>query len=326
MTSTDTTHGAFAEQLLTSCRGLFSTILLADAGSEGTWNARLDTLRKHSLLTVKMPSPIQPKPIEIDQDRLATDSLYRKRIGKKLAAPRPSPWTYVNLRVDRMRFLDDDAYRTEVCNYVAARWAEKLLTSDHVEQLVVLKLTRAQLLHCLDHLGLHQISSSNLQDVVMRQMAEELVDKNPRFLAIQADLKAACQKVREETMTAVRAETAKFRLERLQEIDAAKLQLDKRCAEALESIRERLAASSDGSAQELAASSEPVDPEVEWQQSLAEHARAYKEANKWSPGARLLVTLASVAVAGAITLFAEVDGVSLAELIFGGSSDSQPAD
>jgi hypothetical protein len=43
-----------------------------------------------------------------------------------------------------------------------------------------------------------------------------------------------------------------------------------------------------------------------------------REANRWSPAARLLVAVASVAAAAALIMFAEVDGTSLAELFFGG--------
>lgn len=319
MNSTDTTNqGAFAERLLTSCRGLFSTILLADASSDGTWSARLETLRKHGLLTVRLPSPIQPKPIEVDQSRLETDSRYRKRVAKKLAAPRPGKWTYVTLRVDRERFQTDETYRGELCHYVAARWIENLVSSDAVEQLVLLKLNEKHLAHLLSQLGPHQISAANVQKYIMRQTAEELIDSNPKFLAIQAELRAACAKVREETMESVRKITDEVRAKHLREMDAADVELQKRCDEAIERIRERVQASAQRSAAVLGESKKAVDPETEWRESLAAREKAWKEANRWSPTTRWLVTIASLAVAGTLLMFGEVDGVSLADLLFGG--------
>jgi hypothetical protein len=320
--STDTTKGAFAERLLTSCRGLFSTILLADAGSDGTWSARLETLRKHGLLTVRMPSPFKPTPVEIDQSKM-DDSRYRKRIAKKLAAPRPSRWTFINLRVDRERFQSDETYRSELCHYFAARWVENLLDSDAVEQLVLVNLNANQLGKVLTQLGPHQISPAALQQYIIRNLAEELVDSNPRFLAIEAELKAACAKVRDETMAAVRKITDDIRAQHLREMDAAAVELNARCDEAIARIRERVQASAARSAEALAEaeSKEDVDPEVEWQQSVAARERALREANRWSPAARLLVTVASVAAAAALIMFAEVDGTSLAELFFGGEGN-----
>lgn len=324
MNSTDTTnHGAFAEQLLTSCRGLFSTILLADAGCDETWTARLETMRKHGLLTVRLPSPFQPQPIEIDQSRLDSDSRYRKRVAKKLAAPRPSKWTYVNLSVDRARFQADETYRSELCHYFAARWIESLVTSDAVERLVLLKLSPEQLRYCLSELGPHQLSATTVQQYVLRHLAEELVDNNPRFHAIQGELKAACAKVRHETMESVRKITDEFRAERLREMDAADAEVRKRFDDAIEGIRERIRANAERSAAALAESTTTVDPETEWRESLAARERAFKEANRWSPTTRWLVTLAVAALAGTFVMFGEVNGVSVTDLLFG-SSDTMP--
>lgn len=314
--STDTTkNGAFAERLLTSCRGLFSTILLADAGSDGTWAMRLETLRKHGLLTVRMPSPFKPKPVEIDQTKM-DDPRYRQRMAKKLATPRPSRWTFINLRIDRERFQLDETYRNDLCHYFAARWVENLLNSDAVEQLVLLNLNANQLGNVLTRLGPHQVSPASLQQYIIRNLAEELVNANPRFLAIQAELKAACAKVRDETMAAVHQITDDIRKQHRREMDASAVELNARCDEAIARIRDRVQASAQQSAAAVAHAG--VAPEVDWQQSVAARERAFREANRISPAARWLIAIASVAAAAALMMFAEVDGTSLAELFFGG--------
>lgn len=314
MNSTDTSAtGAFAEQLVNVFRGAFSRMLLSDATNQSVWASRLESLRKHGLLTVRLPSPFRRPVVEIDQSRLETDHLYRRRIAKQLAKPRPSLWNYVNLQVDRLRFQSDEAYREAVCDYVTTLWVRNLITSDEVERLVLLKAAPAYLGDYLDQFGPHQIDVGHIKNWALRRLCEDLIDQNPSYQALEAEFRETCRLVREETMADIRATLERHHLERLQKLDAIQANFDERCAEIVQEAGEGARAASERSATVLKL---PDDPETEWREALARHEREWREANKWSPFTRVLVTVASLAVVAVVVLFAEVDGVSLAKLIF----------
>lgn len=208
----------FANELLAVVYTAMSDLVRRDAQTPEAWKNRADRIKIHGLLNFKTPSRHKPKEIVMDAERL-DDPRYRRSMVRKLQAPRPGKWNYHNIEVDRNRLLTDETYFADMVKVMSYRWLEALLPiNDATDALVLLKLDMASLEFCMDKLGPHQISSWLVAGVMLRNMAEELVDNNPRYLAAVASIREAAADarktlveamavIREDVLSTHRAET-----------------------------------------------------------------------------------------------------------------------
>lgn len=208
----------FANELLAVVYTAMSDLVRRDAQTPEAWKNRADRIKIHGLLNFKTPSRHKPKEIVMDAERL-DDPRYRRSMVRKLQAPRPGKWNYHNIEVDRNRLLTDETYFADMVKVMSYRWLEALLPiSDATDAVILLKLDMASLEFCMDKLGPHQVSSWLVAGVMLRNMAEELVDNNPRYLAAVASIRETAAEarktlveamavIREDVLSTHRAET-----------------------------------------------------------------------------------------------------------------------
>lgn len=207
-----------AEAVLDLSHRLFVEVLTNASKSDSLWKHRIETFERINLLDFVTPSPIKPKPIEFDESRL-DDVRYRRMLVRKLQAPRPSKWARHKLPIYKDR-IDDPEYRDQIAKVLAYKWVSVLQPFDGVSNpFPLLKVDVKELELLLDHARLNTISAEWCTAVLMKSLAERLVEENPRYKAIEAEMRRKGAEVRadlqkslkvigDETMAATRQSLA----------------------------------------------------------------------------------------------------------------------
>ncbi len=215
------TIARFEDRLHGLCLDAFRLIVATAAACDKTWKLRLDTWNRHGLLAFVMPNPVKAPPIEIDNERLE-DPVYRRRLARKLARPRPGKTVCARVTVDRERLLADDAYLNDICKLLAYRFAGNLLpVEENKDRLVLLKMDADFICTILEKLGPHEIDARRVAAVWMRRTAEELVDRHPLMIENcrkiaevaaneRAKMAAFCKELAERTMADFNEATRKI--------------------------------------------------------------------------------------------------------------------
>ena len=317
MTSPTVAMDRYAEDLHDRFITLFEIVLENASQSEALWKHRVETFNRVGLLEFVVPSKIERKPLNIDEARLEDDIPYRRMIIRKLKAPRPSKWTRHKLILDRAK-VDDDEYRNNIAKVLSFKWVEKLYPIEGGEHLLAIFQANANdLEQMLDHGKLNTIGAKWCSDFLLRQLAYELIEKNEKFIEIEArirevgkaareELAASLAKLHEETMA-----SANVALNRI--LDDTNRKLD----HALAGIQANLRKSQERSQAALA--EHGIDPKEDREETFRKAVLAREAAMKVERKAawrakpfwvRMLPPLAIIALAFVLFFHLEVAGVT----------------
>lgn len=305
-----------AEAVLDLSHRHFVEVLLNASKSDSLWKHRIETFERINLLEFITPSPIKPKPIEFDESRL-DDVRYRRYLVRKLQAPRPSKWARHKLPIYRDR-IDDPEYRDQIAKVLAYKWVSVLQPFDGVSNpFPLLKVDVNDLELLLDHARLNTISAEWCTSVLMTNLAQRLVEENPRFkkleaemrrkgAEIRADLQASLKVIGDETMASAR-----------ESLSAISDDMSHRCDEAIEEIRRRSEESRKRG--EAFLLEHAIDPNEDREESFRravkkrlEDAREERRA-RWRKKpfwVRMLPAVGAIAAASAIFFGLEVNGAT----------------
>ncbi|HMP54481.1 MAG TPA: hypothetical protein PKD05_23240, partial [Candidatus Melainabacteria bacterium] len=215
MTTATITTERYADELHDLFTTLFHRVLKKASIDEASWKHRIATFDYTTLLEFVVPSPIKPKPIEVDESKLE-DARYRRTLIRKLKAPRPSKWARHKLQIDRNK-ISDDTYCEQMAKVLAYQWMKRLMPFEsYTEILMIRQSTVEDLEYLLDNTRLNCVSAQRCSGMLMHRLADSLVANNPTFKKIEsmirsvgqdarAKLSAALASMREETMTSFKA-------------------------------------------------------------------------------------------------------------------------
>lgn len=230
--------------LFTVFKPLFDVALVNASSDNLTWDRRIHSFAKLSMLEFLVPSLFTPKPYGIEEEKLE-DVRYRRSVIRKLKAPRPSKWSRQFLHIDISKIHEAD-YRSEMATILAYRFV-LLLSPISEEPYVVLpvaKMSVEELEFALDSLALNTIDSVNLSKLLLNKLANELVENNPTYKKVQADLKAELASVAENLRNEFSEISRKHLTEFSAALDAILGDVRANADEAIAGIKERLATSS----------------------------------------------------------------------------------
>lgn len=312
----DRVYDAAFERLFSLGRDLFATILRRDSNDVVEWKHRAESFNRHGLLSFLEESPLwKPRELHVDQEQLE-DPRYRRGLIRKLKAPHPGKWTRITLRIDRERLHRDEKYLQEMAAILSYKWTLKLTPADPVDALVLPHQDVDSLTYCLDRMGMHQSDVKGVAAVVMRTIAERLVDANPRYQALVAEMRAAFAEVRADVEPKISAICAEVLADAKASIDeTAKAALVKFDALS-EEIRKDFAAQK-ARTQAVLDENKPsgLSPEEEFRQAVLKREREHREANRMSRKAKTILWALGLAAATAGAFFLEVNGTTLVEVL-----------
>ena len=273
----------FADNLVATVYGAMIELIRRDAQTPEVWTHRAARIKIHGLLNFKTPSRHKPKEIVIEQDRM-DDVRYRRSLVRKLKAPRPGKWNYHNVDLDRNRLLTDETYLTDMVKVMSYRWVEALLPiNDPSDAIVLLKQDAGTLEFCLDRLGPHQVSSWMVAGVMMRRMAEELVDKNELFLAGVASIRKVADEERAKLADCIKQLREETLVNAGKAFDGIAANACAEADEFLVGLHARMAETGASCQKTLDESAAQGDEETRWRAQLAASAAKRKEERKsWS--------------------------------------------
>lgn len=235
-----TTFTGTSAVLFPVCEQLFNSVLVRASKDDSLWNHRLESLRKLSMLEFLVPSQFKPKPYDIEEERLE-DSRYRRQVIRKLKAPRPGKWSRQFLHIERNR-MDDDKYRSDMASVLAYRFM--LLLSPVSEELHVvlplIKMSVEEIEYALDSLALNTLDSVSVAKLLLTRLANQLVDANPTFQKVQAELKAEFKAVGDELRASLKEIADKHRAEFGAALDSILHDVRKNADETIAGIKQRL--------------------------------------------------------------------------------------
>jgi hypothetical protein len=315
----DRVFDAYTERLFSLGRNLFATILRRDSNDVAMWKHRTETFNRHGLLSFLEESPFwKPRELHVDQSRLE-DVRYRRSLVRKLKAPHPGKWTRITLRIDRERLLNgDEKYLAEMAAILSYKWALKLTpVVDPADALALPHLDVDTLTHCLDKMGNHQSDAKGVASVVMRAMAERLVDENPRFQATMAEMRAAFAQIRADIEPVIKAVCDEVREEAAARFSEIAAETSAKFDSLSEASRKDFAAQKARSEAVLDENKPSgLTPEEEFRQAVKRREAEHREANRLSPRAKRWLWGLGSALFGAGAYFVEVNGTTLVEVLF----------
>lgn len=313
----DFVFDAHNERLFTLGRSLFATILRRDSNDAATWKHRAETFDRHGLLSFLQESPLwKPRELHVDQSQL-DDVRYRRRLVHKLKAPHPGKWMQFTLRIDRERLQRDDKYINDMATVLSYKWTLKLTPADPVAALALPHQDVESLTFCLDRMGLHQSDAKAVSDVVIRLMAERLVDANPRYQAVVAGMKESFAQIRADVEPAIKAICDEVLADAAARISENAAETNAKFDALSEEIRKDFEAQR-ARTQAVLDANKPsgLSPEEEFRQAVLRREAEFRAANRMSPRAKRWLWIFGAAVAGAIAFFLEVEGTTLVDVLF----------
>lgn len=219
---------------------LFSEILRQSATSQKLWPQRMSSFKKHGLTSFYSPTRFPRKEIEVEQSKL-DEPRYRRQLIRKLKAPRPSKYDHFELQVDRERLLQDDKYVADISTLFAYKWTNSI-KQDAAETpwclLVLCHLKPEHLLHCLDNMGMHQVSGQKLAELVLRTTCDSMLDKNEKMKQLLDDLRQKLSVIRAEAEEQIASVAQEHRQQAHSTFARLDEELDLSYQSALQSVRE----------------------------------------------------------------------------------------
>lgn len=317
MTSPTVTMDRYAEDLHDRFITLFETVLVNASKSEDLWKHRVETFNRVNLLEFVVPSKIERKPLNIDEQRLEDDIPYRRMIIRKLKAPRPSKWARHKLTLDRSK-VDDEKYRNDIARVLAFKWIKLLHPVDGPENLIpIIKADADDLEYLLDNVRLNAVSAKWCAEMLMRDLIDRLIEKNEKFKEISNRIREVGQAAREELsanlerLSEEAMESANVALNRIMEDTHSKLD------HTITKIKDDLAKSQERA--QAALDEHGIDPNEDREESFRKAVKAREAARKaerkarWRKNplwVRLLPSVAAVATAGAMFFHLKVAGAT----------------
>lgn len=303
------------EHLFDLGRNLFATILVRDSQDANTWNHRAETFSRHGLVHFITEAQFKPKEIEIDRSRL-DDSRYRRHLIRQLKAPRPGKYRTVKLFIDRERLTSDVVYLHQIAAVLSYKWTHKLKTDNPVWHLMLKHQDVETLTHCLERMGLHQSEPELVSDNVLRTIVERELDNSPGYLKCVEGFRAAVAPVRAEFERNVKAIAADALAHARADSEEIAEVASMRFARLSEVIRNDFAAQAAGTDAVLAeCKPSGLSPEEEFRQTVLEREREWREQNKLSRKAKLLIGATMAGLAALAAKFVEFNGVTLVETL-----------
>jgi len=296
------------------------TGLLCKARSDDSFLVTLrEYLKKFSLLTVREKSNFKPKEITFDAAQL-DDVVYRRRLIRQLKAPRPSAYVYHTLPVDAER-LAMQPYFEALTDFIVRATCERLSEARPDEVLIIAGLSEEALFDFLKQRHLFEMTPANLSAHVMHHLCHRVIEENPHFQAACAMIReagtAAREQLRSEMAVYNTASLAEFNA-RMDEISAeAAASCDAFIAELHRQAEERAAikrAEDAAKAEEDARNFGKTEQQLFFE-SVKRREREYRKNNKMHPLLKAVYWGGGIALAVGLAFFAEVDGVTLPQLL-----------
>jgi hypothetical protein len=334
-------------------RPLFESLLLNASGDEQRWAHRIKTFESCGLLDFQTASNLKPKPV-IDQyvvdengeriyafrESQLDEPKWKRSFIRKVKAPRPGKWTRHRLQLHR-NLVQDPKYREDIAKVLSYKWVGHL-EPENLDVMYMKIMDVAALEYILDHYSRNQITTSNINEYLLRRFANELLDKNEKFQALMDRMKAEIAPIKEQVYAEIRQICDKIRAESDAAFAAIAAESQRRADIAIAEIRARAAVNA---AKDAAFNATMVrsdeDPEVAFRRSVDESIARQKAARKRlarmrrrTPGGFLLWAAsraAMVAAPIAIAYFLEFgeSGVTIVEFLsewLGGSGEAVHAD
>lgn len=333
-------------------RPLFESLLLNASGDEQRWAHRVKTFESFGLLDFVTASNLKPKPVN-DQyvedengeriyafrESQLDEPKWKRSFIRKLKAPRPSKWMRYRLPLHRDQ-VQDPKYRADIAKVLSHKWVIQIVPEE--TDVMYLKLMDASALeYILDHFRMNELTTSKVNDFLLRRFANELLDKNEKFNALMDRMKAEIAPIKEQFYAEIRQITAQIRAESDAAFEAIRVESQRRCDEAIAEIRARAAIQAQRDAEFNAKMARPVeDPEVAFRRTVDESIARQKEARKRlarmrrrTPGGFMLwaasrAAIVAVPVALAFLMEFGEGGITLVEFInewLNGSGEAAPA-
>lgn len=304
----------YAESLFEHCRTLFTSIIRAADESDAAWKKRMDTFSRLGLLSFRVPSPITPKPLEIDESKL-DDPRYRRYLIRKLKAPRPSKFANVTVVIDRSR-LSDDHYVGQMTTLLSSKWTGLVLQdADDVARFLLLKLDEKVLTHCLDKFGLHQVSGETVAKEMLRLAAEEAIDNNETYKRCVAEIRQAGSKARDDFKAAIEPVIKETLSDFNESMDLYLAGVNARADAAIAEIRARQKASSERTERilEEERAAMAIDRDVAFREAVKRREEEYRASI--SPTEKWIWRSVFGGFTSVVFFFMEIEGVTPAQAV-----------
>ena len=296
------------------------TSLLSKALSDASFLVTLrDYLKKFNLLTVREKSNFKPKEITFDAAQLG-DVVYRRRLIRQLKAPRPSAYVYHTLPVDAER-LAMQPYFEALTDFIVRATCERLSEARPDELLVIAALSEEALFDFFKQRHLFELTAANLSEHSMRYLCDRLVEDNPRFQAACAMIREAGSAAREQ----LRSEMAVFNAASLADFNARMDEISAQAAASCDAFigelhrqaeeRAAIKRAEDAIKAEEDARNFGKSEQQLFFESVKRREREYRKNNKMHPLLKTIYWAGGIALAVGLAFFAEVDGVTLPQLL-----------
>lgn len=297
----------------------FSELLKSRVADKKTFDAMIVLFNKFSLLTLRQPSMFTPKPLELDQSKL-DNGAYRRRMAKKLLAPRPGPYVWHTFRIDPSR-VHEPEYAQAFADFMARKMIARLSPLSQAEASALVQLSGDELLRFFDCHKAFELTAANILNYQLRQFALQALDNNPQYQAACA----AIRKAADEARAIFQAEWSVFKEKWLAEEEAGRnailAKVDADCDRYLAELEERRTARQEIERREqserdaIAARNFGKSEQDLFRESVMERERQHREANKLSPRARFVAWSAGLLLLAGAAFFVEVEGVTAVDYL-----------
>lgn len=297
----------------------FSELLKSRVADKKTFDAMIVLFNKFSLLTLRQPSMFTPKPLELDQSKL-DNGAYRRRMAKKLMAPRPGPYVWHTLRIDPAR-VNEPEYVHAFADYMARKMISRLSPLSQAEACALVQLSGDELLRFFDRHKAFELTADNILNYQLRQFAARALDNNPQYQAACAMIRDAANQAREIFQAEWSVIKEKWLADQEAESKLILAKVDADCDSYLAELAIRRNARLEIENREqkerdaLAARNFGKSEQDLFRESVMELERQHREANKLSPRARFAALSVGLLLLVGVVFFLEVEGVTAADYL-----------
>ncbi|MBK9141168.1 MAG: hypothetical protein IPM23_01630 [Candidatus Melainabacteria bacterium] len=220
---------------------LFERALTNAVGDKQRWDDRVKTFLTLGLLDFQSASTLKPRPlfdefvedehgerIYVFPDSQLDEPNWRRRLARRLRAPRPSTWTNHRLEIHRDQ-IEDDRYRLDIARVLAYKWLV-VLDPGQMEMRLMSLMNVETLEYCLDTFRFNDLNASSIGSVVLSRITSALFKKNEmierRLGCFNERTAVIMGEVAENIARVCQAILAKYRLEALAELSATNAECD----------------------------------------------------------------------------------------------------
>jgi len=297
----------------------FSELLKSRVDDKKMFDAMIVLFNKFSLLTLRQPSIFTPKPLELDQSKIDS-AAYRRRMAKKLLAPRPGAFVWHTLRIDMAR-VNEPEYVHAFADFMARKMIDRLSPLSQGEVCALVQLSGDELLRFFDGHKAFELTAAHILNYQLRQFAARALDNNPQYQAACAMIRDAANQAREifQAEWSVIKETWMAEQEEQRKLILAKVDAD--CDSYLAGLaarrnaRQAIEKSEQAAKDAIAARNFGKSEQDLFRESVMERERQHREANKLSPRARFAAWSAGLLLLAGGVFFLEVEGVTAADYL-----------